>query len=88
MELAIVAIKGGGYMSQNEKILKYLQTHKRGITPQIAYEKFGCMRLSGRIWDLRHNGGHKISSTIVEVKNRYGEPRRVSLYRLMEKQDG
>ena len=65
-------------------ILKYLRTHKRGITPQIAYEKFGCLRLSGRIWDLR-NMGHDISSTLIEVKNRHGEPCRVSLYRLREK---
>lgn len=71
-------------MSQNEKILKYLKTHKRGITPQIAYEKFGCLRLSGRIWDLKADG-NKISTTIVEVPNRYGDTCRVALYRLMEK---
>ena len=71
-------------MSQNEKILKYLQTHKKGITPQVAYEKFGCMRLSGRIWDLR-NAGYKIGSAIVEVPNRYGDICRVSRYWLVER---
>lgn len=69
--------------SQNEMILKYLQTHKRGITAAQAYEKFGCLRLSARIRDLKDQGV-KISSTLVEVKNRVGDPVHVSLYRLME----
>ena len=71
-------------MSQNECILKYLKTHKRGITPKIAYEKFGCLRLSARIYQLRERG-HDISSTIVEVKNSVGDPVHVALYRLKEK---
>lgn len=69
--------------SQNDLILKYLQTHKRGITPQKAYEKFGCLRLSGRIYDLK-NRGYDISSTITEVKNRNGDPCYVSVYKLKE----
>ena len=69
-------------MSQNEKILKYMQTHKRGITPLTAMEKFGCMRLSGRIHDLREMG-YVISSELVEVKNRYGDSCRVSRYTLV-----
>jgi hypothetical protein len=64
-------------------ILKYLKTHKRGITAREAYEKFACLRLSGRIYDLREMG-YEITSTMIEVKNRYGDPRRVSLYRLKE----
>ena len=71
-------------MSQNDKILKYLKTHKRGITPQIAYEKFGCLRLSGRIFDLKKRG-HEITSTLVEVPNRDGDMCRVALYRLKER---
>ena len=70
--------------TQNEMILKYLQTHKRGITPAQAYEKFGVLRLSARIFNLREQG-YKISSTIVEVANRVGDPCHVALYRLMEK---
>lgn len=70
-------------MTQCEKILKYLKTHKRGITPQQAYEKFGCLRLSGRIYDLR-DAGYEITSTLIDVKNRYGEDCRVALYRLKE----
>lgn len=75
--------KGETQMSQNEKILKYLKSHKKGLTPAQAYEKFGCLRLSARIFELREEG-NKISSTIIEVKNRVGDPVHVSLYRLME----
>ena len=71
-------------MSQNEKILKYLQTHKRGITQLKALEKFGCLRLSGRIHDLREQG-YPIMTNIVEVPNRYGEVSRVAEYRLVER---
>ena len=70
-------------MTQNEKVYRYLKTHKRGITPQIAYEKFGIMRLSGRIYDLRKQN-IKIVANIIEVKNRYGETCRVSQYKLKE----
>lgn len=71
----------GDAMSQNDKILKYMETHKRGITPLTAMEKFGCMRLSGRIHDLRERG-YEISSELVEVRNRYGEKCRVARYTL------
>ena len=70
-------------MSQCEMILKYMKTHKRGITPLVAMEKFGCMRLSGRIHDLRAEG-YVIGSEIVEVRNRYGKICRVSQYRLVD----
>ena len=68
-------------MSQCEKILNFMETHKRGITPLQAMEKFGCMRLSGRIHDLR-DMGYEINSEIVEVTNRYGEKCRVARYTL------
>ena len=69
-------------MTQNEKILKFMMTHKNGITPLQAMDRFGCMRLSGRIHDLRAMG-YVISSELVEVKNRYGDTCRVSRYRLV-----
>lgn len=43
-------------MSQNKQILRYLQTHKRGITPIDALNKFHCFRLSARIANLREMG--------------------------------
>ena len=70
--------------TQNEQILKYLQTHKHGITPLKALDKFGCLRLSGRIWDLR-NMGYPIVTNIIEVKNRYDDVVRVAEYRLIER---
>lgn len=42
--------------SQAAAILRYMQEHKRGITPLDALNNFGCLRLSARIWDLRAKG--------------------------------
>ena len=70
-------------MTQNEKILGYLRTHPQGITQAQAYDLFGCLRLSGRIWDLRHMG-YSIKSETVAVKNRFNEPCYVAQYSLME----
>lgn len=70
--------------SQNDQILHYLKTHKRGITPLEAMRKFGCMRLSGRIYELKDRG-HNISTSIVEVTNQNGDICRVARYRLIEK---
>ena len=70
--------------TQNERILKYLQTHKRGITQLQALDKLGVLRLSGRIHDLREMG-YPIMTNIIEVPNRFGEISKVAEYRLMEK---
>jgi len=35
-------------LSQKSKILAYMKSGKK-ITPAIAYEKFGCLRLSERV---------------------------------------
>lgn len=43
-------------MSQNKQILRYLQTHKRGLSPADAVQKFQCYRLGARIHDLRELG--------------------------------
>ena len=63
-------------------ILKYLQTHKTGITPLQALQKFGCLRLSGRIYDLRDQG-YDILTNMVEVKTADGDVARVAQYRLV-----
>lgn len=68
-------------LSQKEQILKYLLTHKRGITPMKAIERFGILRLSGRIYELKEDG-YDIVTDIVEVKNRDGDICRVAEYRL------
>ena len=41
--------------SQNSKILAHLKEGK-SITPIGALNKFGCFRLSGRIYDLKKEG--------------------------------
>ena len=69
--------------TQNEMILKHLQTHKRGITPIQALNKFGCMRLASRISDLRKMG-YAISREMIAVKDRDGDVRYVASYKLME----
>ena len=49
--------------SQNQQILKHLQTGK-SITPMEALDKYGCFRLASRINDLR-NMGYNIQSELV-----------------------
>jgi len=68
-------------MTQNDKILRHLKTHKRGITQLDAIQKYGCLRLSARISELR-DMGYVIKSEIVAVKNRDGETCHVSRYTL------
>jgi hypothetical protein len=54
--------------SQNEEILRYLQSGKT-LTPLEALEQFGCFRLGGRIYDLKKQG-HKIQTTIVASRGK------------------
>ena len=70
--------------SQNEMILKYLQTHRTGITPIQALNKFGCFRLSGRIFELRDQG-YKIITNMVEITTSDGDTKSVAQYRLVER---
>ena len=42
-------------MTQNEMILSHLLEGK-SITPAQAYEDFGCLRLAGRIFEMRKEG--------------------------------
>jgi hypothetical protein len=48
--------------SQNKQIRKHLESGKP-LTALEALYKFGCFRLSGRIYDLRKSGLHIISRT-------------------------
>lgn len=68
---------------QNIAILKYLKKHKSGITPKEAYEKFGCLRLSARIFDLR-NKGYDIVTINEQTVNRYGNNVNYARYRLAQ----
>ena len=68
-------------VSQEKQILKYLKTHKKRITPLDALKLFGCMRLSGRIFDLREEG-HDIRTEIETVEYEDGSKKRFARYYL------
>ena len=58
-------------MTQNEKILMYMQDHG-SITPLDAMREFGIMRLASRISEMK-KAGENITKVTVRDKNRYGE---------------
>lgn len=59
--------------SQNKQILNDLLTGYR-ITQLEAIKRYGCSRLSGRIYDLRSDG-FPIVDQWKEVKTRFGTKR-------------
>tara|TARA_Y100001972_G_C7557781_1_gene280218 strand:+ start:419 stop:616 length:198 start_codon:yes stop_codon:yes gene_type:complete len=48
-------------MTQNEQILKHLQSGKT-LSPLDALKKFGCMRLGARVYNLKQEG-HDIETS-------------------------
>lgn len=52
-------------MSQNDQILRYLKTGG-ALTPLRALQRFGCLRLAARIYDLEARG-HRIARRPVKV---------------------
>ena len=67
--------------TQCKLILEYMK--KNGsITPLEAIQNFGCMRLSGRIFDLKKQG-YRITTDMQTVPTRYGTAM-VAVYRLDE----
>ena len=63
--------------SQRAAIARYLKTGK-SLTPLEALQKFGCLRLGARIWELRQEG-----KTILKYWARVGrgkEEKRVACY--------
>ena len=68
--------------TQNQRILDYIE-ETGGITQLEALKELGVMRLASRISDLRKRG-HKITSEMQPVKNRYGETCYIKRYRMME----
>lgn len=69
-------------MTQNDMILDFLKTHAEGITPKDAQERFGCMRLSARISDLREMG-YNITTESETRKNRFGNYTTYARYKLV-----
>ena len=68
-------------MSQKKRALRYLQTHKRGMTPLDMWVKLGIYRASDVVYQLRKEG-HDIKTDYVNVANKYGESCRVAYYTL------
>lgn len=67
--------------TQTQDVLKYLQSHKRGITSLEAINRFGATRLSDIIFRLRKKGYNIVTENNL-VKNRYGRQVLVSTYKL------
>lgn len=68
--------------TQTSEILKYMKTHKKGITSKEAFEYFGATRLSGLIFEMKRQG-YLIKTESVEVKTRYGNKVNVARYSLV-----
>tara|TARA_R100001530_G_scaffold114252_1_gene81211 strand:+ start:29 stop:247 length:219 start_codon:yes stop_codon:yes gene_type:complete len=66
--------------TQNKMILKHLKKQGK-IDPKQAYDKYSCMRLSARIFDLRGDDIH-IETTYKMVKNKFGKKVKVAEYKL------
>ena len=59
-------------MTKKQKLLKWLQTHKRGIDGQTALREIGLYRLSGEIHELR-KAGHNIKTEMMEYVDENGD---------------
>ena len=59
-------------LSQEEMILQHLKEGK-AITPLEALNKWGCFRLSGRIFDLRKEGHEIITTNITKGGKTFAE---------------
>lgn len=59
-------------MTKKQKLLKWLQTHKRGIDGQTALREIGLYRLSGEIHELR-KAGHNIKTEMMEYTDESGD---------------
>jgi hypothetical protein len=62
--------------SQCKQILAYLKKG-RVVTPESAYRLFSCLRLSGRIYELRQRG-YRIHGPVMKLPS----GRRCSVYSL------
>lgn len=68
--------------SQLSEVLKYLMTHKRGITSVQAFNLFGVTRLSDIVFRLR-KAGYNIITEQITTKNRYGHATTYARYILV-----
>jgi len=67
--------------TKKAKLLKYLQTHKRGIDGHTALFKLGLYRLSGEIHALRQEG-HDIKTEMMSREEEDGTVTKYARYYL------
>ena len=65
--------------TQTQKIIKYLLRHPKGITQADAIQRFGCYRLSARIFDIKE-AGYNVTTTIEETIHADGSVSRFARY--------
>lgn len=69
-------------LTQCQKILRHLEDFG-SISQLEAIQNYGILRLASRINDLKRQG-YLISAKIVKGRNRYDEPTRYAVYRLIK----
>lgn len=70
--------------SQRKQLLRYLKSHKSGISARDALLKLGIERASARIWDLKHRDGHEIDKVWYQYTNDAGNTVRFCKYVLVK----
>jgi len=73
-----INIKG---LTQEQVVKKHLQKYKE-LTSAEAISKYGITRLSAYIYIMRESG-YSISTTIMPVRNRYGNNSNIAVYKLV-----
>jgi hypothetical protein len=79
-------------MNQEQQILNYLR-EGNAVTPLLALEKFGCMRLASRVHRLREQGykietRHKRSNDKVYAEYYLSAESALHLHYLAQKSEG
>ena len=67
--------------SQTKQILEYMKQGNK-ITPLEALRKFGCFRLTSRIWDIERLTGIRLKRERIKVQNAEGQQVYVMQYSL------
>ena len=81
-EIADSVLLEGEKMTQCEMILDYMR-RTGSITQKEAYDALGCLRLSGRIYDLKQ-AGYSINGVMESKPNRFGKIASYTRYFLKE----
>lgn len=72
----------GTKQTDKQTVLAHLR-YVGPITPLVALENYGILRLGARVWDLRRDG-HAIKTDMVSGTDRFGNPVRYAMYTLQK----